>query len=73
MTTGLRSFTQLLRRAICAVSGHQTLLQFERNRLSLRCAACGHETKGWTIGDIPMRADAAAASAPRRAEARDAA
>jgi hypothetical protein len=73
MTTGFRSFTQRVRRAICAVSGHDTLLQFEHNRLSLRCAACGHETTGWTIGDVPTRANAALAPAPRREEARRAA
>jgi hypothetical protein len=68
MTTGFRSFAQRVRRALCAVSGHDTLLQFEHNRLSLRCAACGHETTGWTIGDTPMRADATAVPSPRRVE-----
>jgi hypothetical protein len=68
MTIGFRSFAQLLRRALCAVSGHHAFLQFERNRLSLRCAVCGHETKGWTIGDIPMRADAADVRGPGRGE-----
>jgi hypothetical protein len=73
MTTGFRSFRQLVRRAICAVFGHETFLQFEQQRLSLRCAACGHQTTGWTIGDTPTRADVAAAPTPRRVEARHAA
>lgn len=72
MTIVLRSFNLLVRRAICAVLGHETFLQFEHDRLSLRCAACGHQTVGWTIGDIPKRADVAAPPAARRVEARHA-
>jgi hypothetical protein len=46
----------LARRAIawqraicCAVHGHELLLHFERNRICLRCAGCGFETRGWCI------------------------
>jgi hypothetical protein len=73
MTLGLTSLERLVRRAICAMLGHETLLQFERHRLSLRCAACGYQTAGWTIGDIPTRGDVAAAPAARRVEERNAA
>jgi len=73
MTTCFQSIKRLVRRAICGVFGHDTLLAFEHHRLSLRCIACGHQTTGWTIGDSPARADVAA-SAPRRVvEARHAA
>ena len=69
----LERFRSIIRRAICGVLGHDNLLQFEQHRLSLRCAACGHQTTGWTIGDIPARADDGGAPASQRLEARRAA
>lgn len=72
MTT-LQRLKSLIRRALCGVLGHDNLLQFEQHRLSLRCAACGHQTTGWTIGDVPPRADAGEAAAARPLEARHAA
>lgn len=33
---------------LCGVSGHDTLLHFEPNRVTLRCATCGHTSPGWT-------------------------
>jgi hypothetical protein len=38
-----------LQQRICALQGHNLLLQFETNRLSLRCANCGWHTPGWSI------------------------
>jgi hypothetical protein len=38
-----------LRRFICALSGHESYRHFEKNRVYLRCVACGHESTGWTI------------------------
>jgi hypothetical protein len=42
-----------LRQAVCALHGHDTLVQFERDRMFLRCVSCGHETPGWALKDIP--------------------
>ena len=28
---------------------HDEFMQFEKNRLSLRCISCGHETPGWVL------------------------
>ena len=39
-----------LRRASCAFGGHSMMLQFQPDRLSLRCQDCGRETPGWAIG-----------------------
>jgi len=72
MTT-LQWFRRIIRRAVCGVLGHDNLLQFEQHRLSLRCAACGHQTTGWTIGDIPSRARVGGAPGSPRLEARHAA
>jgi hypothetical protein len=65
MTTGLKRVKWMVRRAICGLFGHDTLLQFEQHRLSLRCASCGHETTGWTIGEDRSRAHAPARSSAR--------
>ena len=72
MTTLFRRVNWMVRRAICGLFGHNTLLHFQQHRLSLRCASCGHETTGWTIAEDGSRARAAA-PAPRRIETRHAA
>src|SRR5829696_1604142 len=36
-----------LRQFMCGLHGHDTLKHFERGRISLLCASCGHETPGW--------------------------
>ena len=45
-------FMKSLRRLICALRGHESYLQFEKNRVYLRCVGCGHESPGWTV-DVP--------------------
>jgi len=45
--------TERLRQAVCGLSGHDTLLQFGRERLYLRCVTCGHETTGWELTETP--------------------
>ncbi len=35
--------------ALCALRGHDAILQYERNRIFLRCTSCGHETPGWEV------------------------
>lgn len=42
-----------LRQMFCAVHGHDTLLQFEQDRMFLRCVSCGHETTGWALTETP--------------------
>jgi hypothetical protein len=42
-----------LRHLVCGLHGHETLLQFERGRMFLRCVSCGHETPGWELSDVP--------------------
>ena len=34
---------------ICSLRGHDLLLHFEHDRLSLQCANCGWESPGWII------------------------
>ena len=38
-----------LRQSLCAMHGHDSMVQFERDRMFLRCTSCGHESPGWAI------------------------
>jgi hypothetical protein len=40
-----------MRQCYCGLHGHDSLLQFDKNRISLRCVSCGHESPGWTLAD----------------------
>jgi hypothetical protein len=42
-----------VRQAICALHGHDSLLQFEQERMFLKCVSCGHETPGWELNETP--------------------
>lgn len=43
----------LLRQMFCALHGHDTLLHFEQERMSLHCVSCGHKTPGWELTETP--------------------
>jgi hypothetical protein len=51
-----------LRQMYCGLHGHDTLLQFEQDRMYLRCVSCGHQTPGWELNETPptvtLRGDA---------------
>ena len=34
---------------VCSLRGHDAVLHFERNRLSLRCLNCALQTPGWNL------------------------
>ncbi len=38
-----------VQQALCSLHGHDSLLQFEHDRMFLRCTSCGYETPGWEI------------------------
>ena len=42
-----------VRQMVCGLHGHDSLLQFEQDRMFLRCVSCGHETPGWELNDAP--------------------
>jgi hypothetical protein len=42
-----------LRQMYCGLHGHDTLLHFDKDRMSLRCVSCGHETPGWELNEVP--------------------
>ena len=46
-------------RLACIFRGHDSVLHFECDRLSLRCLSCGYRTPGWTL-----RPDVGYASSP---------
>jgi hypothetical protein len=42
-----------LHQAYCSMHGHDNLLQFEPDRMCLKCASCGHESPGWQLDEAP--------------------
>jgi len=40
-----------VRQMWCGLHGHDALLQFEQDRMFLRCVSCGHETPGWNLNE----------------------
>lgn len=50
---------------ICGLHGHDSLLHFERGRVSLLCTSCGHETPGWDVKGTLPEATAGRPVAPR--------
>ena len=48
-----RVFDALMRqvtRMWCGIHGHDVMLHFEPERLSLECSLCGYATEGWEVG-----------------------
>ena len=41
------------RQVVCGMHGHEMMLRFDVERLSLRCSTCGAQTCGWEIGGRP--------------------
>lgn len=42
---------------VCGLHGHDALLHFEQNRISLQCTSCGYETPGWDVRTVPSRTE----------------
>jgi hypothetical protein len=42
-----------VKQMFCGMHGHDNLLQFERERMFLRCVSCGHESPGWELTETP--------------------
>ena len=42
-----------VRQVFCGLHGHDTLLQFEKERMFLRCVSCGHQSPGWELNEAP--------------------
>ena len=54
-----------VRQILCGLHGHDSLLQFQQDRMFLRCASCGHETPGWEVSE-PPRTPVRARTTPMR-------
>jgi hypothetical protein len=50
---GFARAAEMLRHMFCGLRGHDTLMHFENERISLRCVSCGHETPGWELNEVP--------------------
>ena len=44
-----------VREIFCALHGHEHMLQFQQDRMFLRCFACGHESSGWRLNRTATR------------------
>jgi hypothetical protein len=44
-----------IRRSLCGLRGHDTVLHFEDKRVMLRCTSCGHDSPGWQIDTAAPR------------------
>ena len=49
---GIRVLNQV-RQTFCGMQGHDSLVQFERDRMFLKCVSCGHESPGWELNETP--------------------
>ena len=38
-----------VQQGLCGLHGHDALLQYDRNRIYLRCTSCGYESPGWEV------------------------
>lgn len=47
------TFVDRIRQTYCGLHGHDSLLQFEQDRMFLKCSSCGHETPGWELNEAP--------------------
>ena len=52
---GTMSVFDRVRQAFCGLHGHDSLLQFEQDRMFLKCVSCGHESPGWELDETPPR------------------
>jgi hypothetical protein len=50
---GAGAMVERVRQLFCGLHGHDNLLQFEQDRMFLKCVSCGHESPGWELGDTP--------------------
>jgi hypothetical protein len=41
---------------LCGLSGHERMVQFQRDRMFLRCVSCGHESPGWQLRKAALSA-----------------
>jgi hypothetical protein len=42
-----------VREAFCGLHGHDSMLQFQQERMFLKCVSCGHESPGWELNETP--------------------
>ena len=47
-----------IREAFCGLHGHDSMLQFQQDRMFLKCVSCGHESPGWSLNETPPPAGA---------------
>jgi hypothetical protein len=65
---GMRVLNQV-RQTFCGMHGHDSLVQFDLDRMFLKCVSCGHESPGWALDKarpaVKTRDDRRPALSPR--------
>ena len=51
--TSVTTVLAWMRQTYCGLHGHDSYLQFEQDRMFMRCVSCGHETPGWALNEAP--------------------
>lgn len=52
----IRYRVERYRKFKCGLTGHDYLMDFENNRMSMKCISCGHNTPGWDLsGNGPVK------------------
>ena len=54
LRSGVRHVATQIHEGVCALRGHELVLQVGPHRMYLKCLNCGHETHGWTMADPPQ-------------------
>lgn len=44
-----------VRQFICGLHGHDSLLRFEQDRVSLACTSCSYQSPGWEVRRAQLR------------------
>lgn len=49
MTGPARGILRRMDQFMCGLAGHEELMRFEPDRLSLHCSRCGRQSAGWDV------------------------
>lgn len=47
------SMMSRVRRLVCGMQGHDSLMKLRHDRIFLECASCGYESPGWVLTGVP--------------------
>jgi len=45
-----------IQKGLCGLHGHEPMVNFERDRMFMKCFSCGYESEGWTVNRTSLAA-----------------